>query len=208
MNRREQLERVKRYVEQIFNKDATGHDFEHMERVAGWSRKLAKLEGADPDLCELAGWLHDIGDSKLFEAPEEAVGELKEILEDLGLSKEGCNEIMVAIDTVAFSKGIQPDSLTGKVVQDADRLDAIGAVGIARTFAYGGANGQSMYKEDPSIPSSYQHFYDKIVKLSSMMNTEAGKKEAEHRHQFLLYYLEEFKREQNCNKVQEEEDDY
>ncbi|MBH0229517.1 HD domain-containing protein [Halobacillus yeomjeoni] len=204
MNRREQLERVKRYVEQIFNKDATGHDFEHMERVAVWSRNLAKIEGADPYLCELAGWLHDIGDSKLFEAPEEAVEELKEMLGELGLSNEDCHEVMSAIDTVSFSKGKQPISLTGKVVQDADRLDAIGAVGIARTFAYGGAKGQSMYKRDPDIPSSYQHFYDKIVKLSSRMNTSAGKREAEHRHQFLLNYLEEFKREQNCSNEQEE----
>lgn len=193
----EKLHYIKSYIKSTFDSDATGHDFEHMQRVASWSKQLADSEGADSFLCEVTGWLHDIGDLKLFDHPKKAIQDRDHLLEELGFTQEEVLQIDEAISTVSFSKGGKPQTHLGAIVQDADRLDALGAVGIARTFAYGGARGQKLYSESENITNSVQHFYDKLLHLSSLMNTESGMEEAQRRHRFMEKFLKEFKREQS-----------
>lgn len=196
------IESVKIYVDQNFKKDVTGHGYDHMERVAKWSKILAGREGMEPFQAEVTGWLHDVGDQKLFDDPNQVKEERSSLIRSLGFSSKDQKKIEEAIESVSFRRGKKPDSLLGRVVQDADRLDAIGAIGIARTFAYGGAKGQFIQAATSGSPSSIQHFHDKLLKLKDLMNTDSGKQEAEHRHQFMLTFLEEFKREQNILKQQ------
>lgn len=198
MEQKEVLKKIEHFVEKHFNQDSSGHDVEHMKRVAVWARNIAIEEGDDPFLCEVAGWLHDIGDRKLFKNPEEAVRGRDDLLRTVGFSEQDVETIGSAIETVSFSKGQVPCSLTGTIVQDADRLDAMGAIGIARAFAYGGTRNQPIYSSGGQ--SSIGHFHEKLIHLSTLMNTESGKKEAEYRHHFMVRFLEEFDREQQLGK--------
>ncbi|SFF61149.1 uncharacterized protein SAMN05216353_10372 [Halobacillus alkaliphilus] len=200
MEKDQRLKRIKNHVKKQFEYDTTGHDFDHMKRVALWSRRIAGEEEIDPLLAEAAGWLHDIGDEKLFSNPDKAVEDRDRLLHDLDFTHFQRSEIEKAIETVSFRKGKKPTSELGAVVQDADRLDAIGAIGIARAFTYGGAKGQSIDSEEKDTPSSIQHFHDKLVKLSGMMNTESGRREAMRRHRFMEMYLYEFNREKQIDR--------
>lgn len=190
MKKTEMLERIRTYTASQFSGDATGHDYEHMKRVAFWSAAIARKEKGDPFMCEAAGWLHDIGDRKLTKHPEQALKERDSFLLSLSLTHSEVEELDASIRDVSFSKGRIPQTWTGKIVQDADRLDAIGAIGIARTFAYGGAHGQPLYSEDGSR-DSFSHFEEKLLKLVSLMNTETGRNEASRRHSFMVQFLEE-----------------
>ncbi|WP_077621785.1 HD domain-containing protein [Sediminibacillus massiliensis] len=194
MNEKKFLSNIQSYVYGLFHEDPTGHDYHHMKRVALTARRLATIEGADPFIAEVSGWLHDIGDAKLFADGEEAKNEMKGFLRELGLPEEMIKLIELAVADVSFSKGTIPDTMEGKVVQDADRLDAIGAIGIARTFAYGGAKNQLLFDEEKSN-TSIQHFYDKLLLLKELMNTESGKSEAAERHRYMESFLEQFFRE-------------
>lgn len=198
MNQNEVLKKIEQYVKRKFNQDSSGHDVEHMKRVAVWAKKIAIEEGDDPFLCEVAGWLHDIGDRKLFKEPEEAIKARDDFLRTVGFSEIDAKTISKAIETVSFSKGQSPCFRTGEIVQDADRLDAIGAIGIARAFAYGGSRNQPIYSPDDQC--SIGHFHEKLLKLSTLMNTESGKREAEYRHHFMVRFLNEFEREQQLGK--------
>lgn len=188
---------IRDYVYTIFNDDVTGHDFAHMKRVAFMARYLAEQEQADPFICESAGWVHDIGDRKLFINPDKAVNELDDFLHSTACTTNEISKIWEAVEDVSFSKGSVPASLEGKIVQDADRLDAIGAVGIARTFAYGAANGQLLWHdhERSRQKTSIQHFYDKLLCLKDSMNTAAAAQTAVERHQFMEIYLNQFFKE-------------
>ncbi|WP_082234040.1 HD domain-containing protein [Halobacillus massiliensis] len=196
MQKNKWLKEIRLYIQPFFKDDPTGHDYQHMKRVAHWSRFIAEAEGADPFTAEAAGWLHDIGDKKLFNDPKQALLEMYRFLESLEMETETIKEIRLAVKDVSFTKGTVPTTLEGKIVQDADRLDAIGAVGMARTFAFGGAKGQLIYGEEAT---SIQHFYDKLLHLASGMHTNYARKEAEKRHQFMLNYLEQFYREWNID---------
>jgi uncharacterized protein len=198
MEQREVLEKIERFVVMNFIQDSSGHDVEHMKRVAVLAKKIAIEEGDDPFLCEVAGWLHDIGDRKLTKKPIEAIRNRDDFLSTIGFAEKDVETISKAIETVSFSKGRKPRSLTAAIVQDADRLDAIGAIGIARTFAYGGSRQQPIYS--PEGQSSIGHFHEKLLKLSTLMNTESGRREAEYRHAFMVRFLEEFDREQQLGK--------
>ncbi|MGI8315301.1 HD domain-containing protein [Halobacillus mangrovi] len=200
MDQKKALLTIQEYINSYFGTDPSGHDYSHMKRVAQWSKELAQKEGADSFLCEVMGWLHDIGDSKLFDYPEHAKEQLVSLLIELGFTKETIDEILSVMDSVSFRKGQIPCSLPGKIVQDADRLDAMGAIGIARTFAYGGSRGQVIFSENQQTANSIQHFYDKLLKLSTLMNTSAGRQEAERRHQFMLEFLEQFHKETNIQQ--------
>ncbi|MBN9653019.1 HD domain-containing protein [Halobacillus sp. GSS1] len=198
MNKREALETIRCFVNDIFKDDTSGHDDVHMKRVASWAKFMANSEGEDPFLCEVAALLHDVGDHKLFAHPEKAIQQRDKLLSDIGFTENEIDTIADAIRTVSFSKGDVPNSRMGEIIQDADRLDAIGAVGIARTFAFGGTINQPIYKEDEK--DAISHFYEKLLKLRELMHTKSGKQEAERRHQFMLQYLEEFYREQQCRE--------
>lgn len=195
MNREaEQLDAIRLYAYKQFSDDTTGHDFEHMQRVARMAKEIAEEESSDPFLSEAAAWLHDIGDRKLFTDPKRAIKTMNEFLDSIGLSDTHKNEINHIISTISFNGGKTPLTLVGKIVQDADRLDAIGAIGIARTFQYGGANNQLIYKQG-ATNTSIQHFYDKLIKIKETIHTPYARKIAEERHKWMVNFLEQFHRE-------------
>ncbi|ASN05555.1 HD domain-containing protein [Virgibacillus necropolis] len=191
-NKKEQLSSIREYVYNLFHDDTTGHDFHHMKRVARIATTLARKERADLFICESAAWLHDIGDKKLFANPELARNEMDVFLAKIGVKRNTIEHIYKAMNDVSFSKGNIPATLEGKVVQDADRLDAMGAIGIARVFAFGGTREQLIYHDEKPENTSIQHFYDKLLKLKSLMNTQAAIEIAQERHVFMENYLDQF----------------
>ena len=187
----------------------------HIYRVWQTSIKIAENEGANPFITQLAALLHDIADWKFHDGNENAGPEKAEIiLRKFSIEEKVITTVKNIVRDISF-KGAKVnhkkmESLEGMVVQDADRLDAIGAIGIARTFAYGGYTKRSIY--DPSIKpelhdssekyfknngSSISHFYEKLLLLKDLMNTKAGKKMAEERHIFMEKYLDQFYKEWN-----------
>lgn len=186
-----QIKLVKNYVKELFENDETGHDFYHMKRVAKLAKEIALDEKTDPFICELAAWLHDVGDQKLFEDPADEIERMNDFLTTIHISEDMIKEINEIITNISFRKGNVPNSIEGKIVQDADRLDAIGAIGIARTFAYGGANGQLIH-HDERTDTSIQHFHDKLLKLKEGIHTKKAKQIARKRHRFMELYLEQF----------------
>ena len=190
-NRNEEqiVEAAQAYVRELFRADSGGHGADHTMRVFRNAVTIAKEEGpCDMLTVQLAALLHDADDPKLFSTENNA--NARGFLAEQGLSPEAIDEICTVINEVSFSKNRdkKPDTLEGQIVQDADRLDAIGAVGVARTFAFGGQHGRPM---DESI----QHFRDKLLLLKDMMNTETAKREAEKRHTFLLEFLKRYSEE-------------
>lgn len=188
------IQQTKAFVYQRFQHDATGHDYAHMERVAKMSHYIAENEGADPFLAEIAGWLHDVADAKLTEDPKQAEVELRSFLKSLYVTEEQITVIMSAIDTVSFRKGKQPKSIIGQVVQDADRIDAIGAIGIARAFSFGGNRQNPIYNEssEQKNQSTIQHFYDKLLRLKDQLHTNTAKQIAKERHLYMEGFLNQF----------------
>ena len=174
------------YVSKLLENNAGGHDASHSLRVYNNALAIAENEpGCNLTVVSLAAILHDADDHKLFD--HENNENTREFLKENGVSDELTEEICRAINSVSFSKnrGKKPETIEGMIVQDADRLDAMGAIGIARTFAYGGEHGRS-------IEESVQHFHDKLLLLKDEMNTETAKKLAESRHSFLLEYLSHY----------------
>ncbi|MBT2582102.1 HD domain-containing protein [Planococcus sp. ISL-109] len=199
-------------VKQIYETFDASHDWQHIERVMQNAWHIAQTEGGDPLLIELAVLLHDVSDPKYKKDGEDWE---QEILQQLELTAEQRGKIRSIITTVSFKGGTndEPDSIEGKIVRDADRLDAIGAIGIARAFAYGGAKGRKFY--DPAerartamTESEYRtggtstvtHFYEKLLLLKELMVTDSGKQMAEERHQFMLSFLEQLQNETDGKK--------
>ena len=175
------------YIERLFQDNAGGHDAAHTLRVYRNALRIARSEpGCDLQVVALAALLHDADDHKLF--PTENNANARAFLEAQGAEK--IEEIITAINSVSFSqnRGRRPATLEGKIVQDADRLDAIGAIGIARTFAFGGERGRGL--ED-----SIRHFHEKLLLLKDEMNTAAARALAEERHAYMLGFLKEYARE-------------
>ena len=177
------------YVQTLFRDNAGGHDAGHTMRVY---RNVLEIAGNEPD-CDretaaLAALLHDADDHKLFATENNA--NARSFMKSRKVSEEQIEKVCRIINSVSFSrnKDRRPDTLEAMAVQDADRLDAMGAVGIARTFAYGGEHGRPMEE-------SVQHFYDKLLRLKDLMNTETGRRIAEKRHAFLEIFLQEYTQE-------------
>lgn len=201
------LEKVSREVEQIFNHEPSGHDWWHIVRVTNLAQRLSKEEGADSFLCQLASLVHDLIDEKLpfsILIGEEGV---RSLLLSNGVTDEQCQLVMEIITTMSFKvgTGIKMSSLEGQIVQDADRLDAMGAIGIARTMAYSGHKGRLIHNphqlpretltlEDYCLgeDTAIMHFYEKLLRLKDLMNTPSAKAIAEQRHAFLETYLAVF----------------
>ncbi len=202
------IEKTKQYVKQELNQDSS-HDWWHIYRVHALAVKLAEKEGGDLLVIELAALLHDIADWK-FNHGDLSIGEKKIILwlNELEVNQETIADVCKIVRSTSFKGLGVPEealSLEGQIVQDADRLDAMGAIGIGRTFAYGGYKGREMY--NPSIApvqhqtfESYQqskgttinHFHEKLLHLKERINTKTGKALAEKRHLFMQTFLEEF----------------
>ena len=178
------------YIEELFANDHSGHDAAHSMRVYHNALLLADTEPqCNRFVVSLAALLHDADDHKIFQTENNQ--NARAFLERYQVTGTEIEQICEVINGVSFSKnrGIRPKTLEGKIVQDADRLDAMGAIGIARTFAFGGERGRS-------IENSVQHFYDKLLLLKDEMNTEAGRRMAEERHDFMKQFLLELEKEQ------------
>ncbi len=195
------------YVKEIFATDFSGHDYFHTMRVYKMATNLAIRENADLQLVQLAALLHDVDDRKLSPETCENKDRAVAFMRSRNLAEDVIEQIKEIIDEVSFmgKDSVVPKTLEGKCVQDADRLDALGAMGIARAFAYGGNHNRVMY--DPEIPPAmnmgkeeYQnhvsttvnHFYEKLFLLKDMMNTDSAKEIAEHREQYMKEYIDEF----------------
>ena len=177
------------YIEDLFRGNAGGHDAAHSLRVYRNAMKIAETEPeADKEIVALAALLHDADDHKLFHTENNE--NTRSFLMENRVPEETIDQICAAINAVSFSqnRGKRPDTIEGRIVQDADRLDALGAIGIARTFAYGGEHGRPLLE-------SMQHFHDKLLLLKDAMNTESGRALAEGRHAFLEAFLRELEKE-------------
>lgn len=194
-----------------------GHDWFHIERVFKNALLISKNEDVDLTVISLGALLHDIADYK-FHDGDETVGPTKarKFLQSQNLSEEKIQHVVNIIENVSFKGGNIDQTFYSKeldVIQDADRLDAIGAIGIARTFNYGGFKNRKMYDPDikPDLnmtPEEYKisnaptinHFYEKLLLLKDLMNTETGRKIAQDRHLFMKQFLEQFYAEWNGEK--------
>ena len=174
------------YINELFGANSDGHDALHTLRVYKNMKLIAQsYPEADLFIMSLSALLHDADDHKLFKTENNANARF--FLAKNDMPEESIEQICEIINGVSFSKnrGKTPETLEGKIVQDADRLDAIGARGIARTFAYGGKVGRS-------LDDSVQHFYDKLLLLKDEMNTDAAKKIAKARHEYMEGFLKEY----------------
>jgi uncharacterized protein len=197
------------HVRKLLSGEGTGHDWFHVERVRRTALALGREEGADSFVVELAALLHDVADWKFAGGDHEAgPRQARQWLQSQGVSAATTDHVCEIIAGLSFKgAGVVTAmrTLEGQCVQDADRLDALGAIGVARAFAYGGHKGQELY--NPSLPptshdsfdaykqgsgSTINHFYEKLLLLAGRMNTAAGKQLADERHQFLKNFLEQF----------------
>lgn len=208
MNNTEIIQKTERFIESQFRSEGSGHDWFHVDRVRKMALRIGAEEGCDLFVVEMAALLHDLDDWKLNEAESQAESKTKKWLDFIGLEAKVAQHILTIAEEVSFKgAGIETpvQSLEAAVVQDADRLDAIGAIGIARTFTYGGHKSRLIY--DPSISPvmhddfqeyknstapTINHFYEKLLLLKDRMNTQTARVIAEQRHQFMSDYLSQF----------------
>lgn len=209
MDQAEILSRTEELVRQELSGDASGHDWWHIDRVRVLANRLGREEGANLFIVELAALLHDIADWKFHDGDTEVGPRTAAVwLEKNGVDREVVRHVCDIVRTLSFKGAAVPTpmaTIEGKVVQDADRLDAIGAIGIARTFAYGGAQGQPMYDPDKaprenaefdtyqrSDSSTVNHFHEKLFLLKDRMNTESARRLAAGRHSYMKSFLDRF----------------
>jgi len=198
------IKNVKQFIDNTLKDETTGHDNWHAIRVYRVAKEINKKERGDDFVICVSALLHDIVDRKM--SRPYTFQKLDELLEKFGICENDIKEIMFVIKYVSFSsKQPRKKSLELKIVQDADKLDALGAIGIARTFAYGGKDNRKIYDPDlkPNKRFSKQryklnkghsinHFYEKLLKLKDLMNTKTGRKIAKERHRFIENFLTEF----------------
>ena len=202
------------FVKEKLEGAEAGHDWFHIERVWKLSKKIAEKEGGNLEVIELSALLHDIADPKFHNGDETLALKIsKDFLEEIHVNAELIEQVLFVIKNISFKNRAEaPENppLELQIVQDADRLDAIGAIGIARTFNFGGFKNNLMYhpeikpnlgmnKEEykKSNGTTINHFYEKLLLLKDLMNTETAKKIASERHDFMLQFLGEFYKEWN-----------
>ena len=208
------IEKTRDFVRKTLANAEGGHDWWHIHRVWLNAKRIAEGENADMLVVELAALLHDIADSK-FNNGDEEIGPITagKFLHGLNLDEAIIIHVQQIIRNISFKAGFDNKTFDSKeleIVQDADRLDAIGAIGIARAFSYGGFKGREIYNPEvapnmhmtkaeykSSVAPSINHFYEKLLLLKDKMNTATGKEMAEQRHRFMEIYLEQFFSE--CN---------
>ena len=208
----ELIEKVKSHVKEIFQNDATGHDWFHIERVHAMACLLQEKEGGSRLIIELSALLHDISDHKMNGGKLNHGGTVAfELLKQLDCTTEIALCVKEIVDGVSYKGANVPDEMTrleGKIVQDADRLDAIGAIGIARAFAYGGNKNRALYLPDfePKMHASFEeyatakshtinHFYEKLLHIKDRLHTESAKEIGSERHHFMESFLQQFYKE-------------
>jgi uncharacterized protein len=212
-NHQNLIRKTEGYIQKFFRNEGSGHDWWHIYRVRNYSLKIAQKEGGNLFLIEMAALLHDLDDWKL--KSEFSKNRTEKWLQKSGAASEEVSKIIEIISQVSFKgAGVDtnPTTIEAQIVQDADRLDAIGAIGIARAFAYGGNKDRLIYHPDiqPELHNNFQsyknntaptinHFYEKLLLLKDRMNTTEGKRLAEIRHEFMLDFLDHFFSEWNSN---------
>ncbi|SDC96447.1 uncharacterized protein SAMN04488024_103470 [Pedobacter soli] len=208
----EPIQKTIDFVKKTLANAEAGHDWFHIERVFETAKTINEQENGNPLVVAFAALLHDIADPKFNHGDEELGPNMAAtFLESIAVDPEIIAHVKLIIQNMSFKNSFDAGSFTSKemqIVQDADRLDAIGAIGIARAFTYGGFKNRVLY--DPAIQpeahltkESYKnttaptinHFYEKLLLLKDMMNTETGKIMATERHNFMLLYLEHFYKE-------------
>ncbi len=211
MTQNEIIEKTAEYVRQEFQNDSSGHDWWHIYRVWKNALNICEHEKADVFVVQLAALLHDLDDWKFNPDGDETPIRAKAWLEQSGVDTEVSRHVCEIIMHLSF-KGADVknkiNTIEGMIIQDADRLDAIGAVGVGRAFAYGGFKGRMMYDPDspPQLHKSFEqyknshsatinHFHEKLLLLKDRMNTATAKRIAEKRHEFMLEFLDQFMRE-------------
>lgn len=199
---------IAKSVEELSKNDSSGHDWWHIYRVVNLAKHIGEKEGVDLHLVETAALLHDLDDWKLSSSNQEGLPIARSLLLENGASKDFIERVLAIINEVSFKgAGVEtkPSSIEAMVVQDADRLDAIGAIGIARTFAYGGHKNQPLHNPNlkPNLHKDFEeykktrtstinHFYEKLLLLKDRLNTTTAKQLAVKRHQFMEQFLEQF----------------
>tara|TARA_R110001592_G_scaffold355159_1_gene655490 strand:- start:627 stop:1280 length:654 start_codon:yes stop_codon:yes gene_type:complete len=211
-NKKQQIEITTKFAKSFHQNEATGHDWFHIDRVRNVALKISKKEGGNIFKIELTALLHDVADYKLNNG-DEGLGlkKVADFLTSINVEETLKESILYDIANLSY-KGVKVAqkelSLEGKIVQDADRIDAIGAIGVARTFAYGGNKNRMMYDPDckPEMHANFDnyknstaptinHFYEKLLLLKDRLNTETAKEIAKERHQFMETFLEQFYKE-------------
>lgn len=215
MNKNLIVENTIEFVKEKFCAEGSGHDWFHIERVYKNACYITKREeNVDEYIVKLTALLHDVDDWKFSNDNKTSTSTVEKFLTEQGVDERDIEKITEIIKTMSFKGGVVDSTqytIEGQIVQDADRLDAIGAIGVARAFTYGGYKNNLMY--DPSIkPQEFKsleevkkknttvnHFYEKLLKLKDLMNTETGKILAKERHEYMENFLETFYKEWNMN---------
>jgi uncharacterized protein len=209
---RDRLQKTEEFVKDRLSLDSSGHDWWHISRVRKLAQVIAKTEKVDSFIVEMSALLHDICDWKFNQGNEKAGLEIvRQFLNEIKIPENEQKAILEIIGAVSYKgAGIKDNmqSLEGKIVQDADRLDALGAIGVARTFAYGGSKNQSMHEPElkPTMHQSFEeyktkrsssinHFYEKLFLLKDRLHTETAKKMAQSRHDFMVNFVDTFLQE-------------
>ncbi len=208
----DKLSQIEAFVTQKLKDAEAGHDIWHIRRVVKNARKIAEKEGGDLEIILSAAWLHDIADAKFHDGNEDIGPEISvKFLQSIGMEEEKIFHVENIIRNLSFKNHFSPkgfESLELHIVRDADRLDAIGAIGVARAFHFGGYKNNPIFL--PGVPlheeideetykqydrSTIHHFYDKLLKIKDMLHTETAKHMAEERHRFLELFLDRFFKE-------------
>ncbi|QJC22090.1 HD domain-containing protein [Arcanobacterium buesumense] len=209
------LTAIQNYTYAIYNSDRSGHGLDHINRVVSLCQRIiadTKAEGMNPRVILIAAYVHDVIDPKVVADPVQARNDLEKFLHTQALTGAEITEILHIISNMSFSKNLithQPLSINGQIVQDADRLDAIGAIGIGRAFYYGGKFGDDLYDparapRDFTNENDYRehstvinHFHEKLFKLTDSLNTQAAKRIGELRNKRMCVFVEQFIAEWN-----------
>lgn len=203
---------TEQFVKSVLSEDTSGHDWWHIHRVVQMTERITATEGANRFVCVMAALLHDVADEKLNDSKEAGMRKVTDWLDTQPIAEQDVDHIIEIISTMSYNGGNNPPvrTLEGQIVQDADRLDAIGAISIARVFMYSGHIGRPIH--DPDIPvrtsmtpeqyrneksSAINHFHEKLLKLKDMINTPSARIIAEERHQYMQEYVDRFYREWN-----------
>jgi uncharacterized protein len=215
MNKKEIIDATAQYVKAALSGAEGGHDWHHIHRVWHNAKLIASTEsGHDPLVIELASLLHDIADSKFHNGDEEiGLKTARSFLESLAIDEVVVAHVENIVRHISFKGSFEAQTWTShelQIVQDADRTDALGAIGIARAFSYGGHKDRPLYDPDilpqlnmtkeeykKNVGTTFNHFYEKLLLLKDLMNTESGKRIAEDRHQYMLIFMEQFLAEVN-----------
>lgn len=215
------LEQIMQYMQTSLAADNTGHDTDHIDHVVALANKILVNEPtADPFIVRAAAYLHDVYDDKLFNNASDvqlAKSRLRTFLINIAVSQENISQIFYIIDNMSWSKEIDGQAkaldINGQIVQDADRLEAVGAIAITRAVTYGAVKNRVLY--DPEIKprmaqnkaeyrnddsTTINHFYEKLLLIKARLNTESARQIATSRHQFMLDFLEQFKAEWHLTK--------